>query len=67
VRRVPPVVLALFLWAAPAHAFSKQTGLQAMTDGTRIAYDLYEPDGTAPTAGWPAVLVLHGLGGSYRS
>ena len=63
-RRVPPVVLALFLWAAPAHAFSKQTGLQAMTDGTRIAYDLYEPDGTAPTAGWPAVLVLHGLGGS---
>ena len=38
VRRVPPVVLALLLWAAPAHAFSKQTGFQTMTDGTRVAY-----------------------------
>src|SRR6058998_3651990 len=35
-----------------------------MGDGTSIAYDLYEPDGAAPAAGWPGVVVLHGLGGS---
>jgi predicted acyl esterase len=35
-----------------------------MSDGTAIAYDLYEPDGTAPAEGWPGVVVLHGLGGS---
>ncbi len=52
------------LWAAPAQAFSKVTGTQTMKDGTSIAYDLYEPDGTAPAGGWPGVIVLHGLGGS---
>ena len=35
-----------------------------MKDGTSIAYDLYEPEGTAPAGGWPGVVVLHGLGGS---
>ena len=35
-----------------------------MSDGTQIAYDLYEPDGAAPAAGWPGVVLLHGLGGS---
>ena len=38
-----------------------------MADGTSIAYDLYEPDGTAPAGGWPGVVVLHGLGGSKDS
>src|SRR4051812_36275829 len=38
-----------------------------MADGTSIAYDLYEPDGAAPTGGWPGVVVLHGLGGSKDS
>jgi len=32
------------LWAAPAQAFSKQTGTRTMSDGTSIAYDLHEPD-----------------------
>src|SRR5205085_2924250 len=32
-----------------------------MSDGTSIAYDLYEPDGAAPAGGWPGVVVLHGL------
>src|SRR5438045_3912256 len=35
-----------------------------MSDGVPIAYDLYEPDGTAPAGGWPGVVVMHGLGGS---
>jgi esterase/lipase len=58
------VVTAALLWAAPAQAFSKQTGLQTMADGTSIAYDLYLPDGAAPAGGWPGVVVMHGLGGS---
>src|SRR5438874_5363071 len=58
------MVALLLLWAAPANAFTKQTGTRTMADGTSIAYDLYEPDGTAPAAGWPGVVVLHGLGGS---
>src|SRR5579871_5159451 len=64
VRRLLPVVAAALIWAAPANAFTKQTGFRTMTDGTQIAYDLYEPDGSAPAGGWPGVVLLHGLGGS---
>src|SRR5207245_6451529 len=31
-------------------------------DGVRIAVSYFEPKGTPPTAGWPAVVLLHGLG-----
>jgi esterase/lipase len=58
------MVALLLLWVAPANAFTKQTGTRTMADGTSIAYDLYEPDGSAPAGGWPGVVVLHGLGGS---
>ncbi len=54
----------LLVWAAPAQAFTKQTGTQPMDDGVALAYDLYVPDGTAPVTGWPGVVVMHGLGGS---
>ena len=64
VRRFLFVAAAALLWAAPAQAFSKQTGTQTMSDGVAIAYDLYEPDGAAPAGGWPGVVVMHGLGGS---
>lgn len=63
-RRLLVVAAAALLWAAPAQAFSKQTGMRTMSDGVAIAYDLYEPDGTAPAGGWPGVVVMHGLGGS---
>ena len=64
-RRILPIALALFLWtAAPAWAISKQSGTQTMADGTSISYDLYEPDGAVPAGGWPAAVLLHGLGGS---
>lgn len=66
-KRLLVVVAVALLWAAPAQAFSKQTGFQTMSDGVQIAYDLYEPDGTAPASGWPGVVVLHGLGGSKDS
>jgi predicted acyl esterase len=60
-------VALLLVWAAPAHAFTKQSGTQVMNDGTSIAYDLYEPDGSPPAGGWPGVVVLHGLGGTKDS
>lgn len=63
-KRLLLVVGIALLWAAPAQAFTKQTGFRTMSDGVQIAYDLYEPDGTAPATGWPGVVVLHGLGGS---
>src|SRR3954451_23739220 len=38
--------------------------MRTMSDGTSIAYDVYEPSGGAPAGGWPGVILLHGLGGS---
>jgi alpha-beta hydrolase superfamily lysophospholipase len=64
VRRLLIVAGVLALWAAPAQAFSKQTGTRTMSDGTLIAYDLYVPHGAAPAAGWPGIVLLHALGGS---
>lgn len=66
-KRLLIVVAALLVWAAPAQAFSKQSGTQTMDDGAVLAYDLYLPDGTAPVTGWPGVVVMHGLGGSKDS
>jgi predicted acyl esterase len=64
VKRFVVIAAVFLIWAAPAQAFTKQTGTRTMTDGTTIAYDLYLPDGTAPAGGWPGVIALHGLGGS---
>jgi esterase/lipase len=64
VRRLLIVVGAALLWAAPAQALTKQSGTRTMSDGTSIAYDLYQPGGAVPHGGWPGVVVLHGLGGS---
>jgi esterase/lipase len=51
--------------AAPAGTdVSVKTGFRTMSDGTQLAYDLYEPDGAPPAGGWPGVVVLHGLGGT---
>ena len=35
-----------------------------MGDGVSLASTLYLPDGAPPAGGWPAVLLLHGLGGN---
>jgi len=66
-KRVVLIAAAALVFAAPAQAFTKQTGTRAMDDGVPIAYDLYEPDGAAPAGGWPAVIVLHGLGGTKET
>jgi len=37
-----------------------------MDDGVRIDAALLLPDGTAPTGGWPAIMMFHGLGGNHQ-
>lgn len=62
--RVLLAVAALLLWAGPAAAFSKQDVTVTMDDGVPIAATIYLPDGAAPAGGWPAIVLLHGLGGT---
>jgi alpha-beta hydrolase superfamily lysophospholipase len=62
--RVLVIVAAALLWAAPAQAASTTSGFRTMADGTRIAYDLYQPSGQPPADGWPGVILLPGLGSS---
>ena len=57
-------VVATLVAAPQAAAFTRSEHTLSMGDGVALAASLYMPDGTAPPDGWPAVLVLHGLGGS---
>jgi predicted acyl esterase len=57
-------VVAALAVAAPAGAFTRTDQPLTMGDGVALASSLYLPDGAPPTGGWPAVLVLHGLGGN---
>ena len=45
-----------------ASAFSKTDVMITMSDGPKIAATYYVPDNPPPGAGWPSVLMLHGLG-----
>jgi predicted acyl esterase len=62
------VVLAMVLAAlvpagrAAAGDFTQTDTRVAMSDGVHIAVSYFEPKGTPPPAGWPAVILLHGLG-----
>jgi predicted acyl esterase len=53
-----------FAFPATASAFSKEDKQILMSDGVKIAATYYAPDGAPPAGGWPAVMLLHGLGGS---
>ena len=44
--------------------FTKQDAKVTMDDGVQLGTTLYLPDGPQPTAGWPGVIMLHGLGGN---
>jgi predicted acyl esterase len=59
--------LALAAGASGRVAFTTTSGTQPMDDGVTIAWTLYEPDGAAPAGGWPAVVVMHGLGGTKET
>jgi predicted acyl esterase len=51
---------------APAVAHATEVSL-TMDDGVRIDASLDVPPGPAPAAGWPAVMMFHGLGGNHTS
>ena len=55
---------AALTWAGTAagQGFSKADATISMDDGVAIASTLYIPSGTPPVGGWPAVMVMHGMG-----
>ncbi len=62
-RRFLLLVVCLFaVQAGAAQAFSKSEHTLAMGDGVSLGATYYAPDGAPPQGGWPAVLMLHGLG-----
>jgi fermentation-respiration switch protein FrsA (DUF1100 family) len=52
---------AALAWPAAAAAFTRTDEMVTMADGIAIATTLTLPDGAPPPAGWPAVMMLHGL------
>ena len=73
VRRVF-VVLALALAtlvpagrAAVAGDFTQIDTRVTMSDGVRLAVSYFQPTGAPPPAGWPAVVLLHGLGQTRKA
>jgi alpha-beta hydrolase superfamily lysophospholipase len=59
------VVAALVCGGSAFAATLLQLTLPA-SDGVKLACSLVEPDGAAPAGGWPAVMLLHGLGGKHQ-
>jgi alpha-beta hydrolase superfamily lysophospholipase len=57
-------VLSLLLAALIGVATPQPVTVTA-SDGITLACSIVEPDGTAPSGGWPAVILFHGLGGSH--
>jgi fermentation-respiration switch protein FrsA (DUF1100 family) len=49
-----------------ASAFTKQDLALTMSDGARLAATLYEPAAAPPPAGFPAIVMLHGVGGKRQ-
>lgn len=58
---------AAAVWAGAASAFSKTDTPIVMDDGVALAATLYLPNGSPPAAGWPAIVMFHGLGGNRLS
>jgi len=58
------VALAALVPTARAAAgdFTQTDAKVRMSDGVSIAVSYFEPKGTPPPSGWPAVILLHGLG-----
>jgi predicted acyl esterase len=53
---------AALLAPSAAHGFTKTDVTIPMDDGVGIAATYYAPAGGEPPGGWPAVLMLHGIG-----
>ena len=61
------VCVFILLPAGVAQAYTKTDHWLPMGDGVTLAATFYTPDGVPPAGGWPAVLMLHGLGGERSS
>jgi predicted acyl esterase len=59
---------AALLWApaALADSFTKTDGVFLADDGVQLATTLYEPTSARPAAGYPAIVMFHGLGGKRQ-
>ncbi len=57
--------LVALLAAGRASASTQELTLR-MDDGVDLAATLYEPDGAPPPAGYPAIVLFHGLGGKRQ-
>lgn len=68
-RAFAGVLAAVVLLGADSPGAGYTTTQHALTmgDGVTLAATLYTPDGAPPERGWPAILVLHGLGGNRDS
>jgi pimeloyl-ACP methyl ester carboxylesterase len=63
-RAVLIVTLVALFAPAQAQAFTKTDLTIPMDDGVQIAATYYVPAGPQPIGGWPAVMMLHGIGES---
>ncbi len=59
-------VVAALVCGGSAFAATPQQLTFVASDGANLACSLVEPDGAAPTGGWPAVMLFHGLGGKHQ-
>ena len=59
------IVAALVCGGSALAATPQQLTIPA-SDGAKLACSLVEPDGAAPSGGWPAVMLFHGLGGKHQ-
>lgn len=57
------VAVTLLVSPGMARAWTKQDVSIPTSDGVSLASTLYIPDGRPPPDGWPAIMLLHGLGG----
>ncbi|HET7856801.1 MAG TPA: alpha/beta fold hydrolase, partial [Gaiellaceae bacterium] len=62
-RVLVTAVLVAFAAAFAPSALAKSDLTIVMDDGVPIAATYYLPDGEVPPGGWPAVMLLHGIGG----
>jgi predicted acyl esterase len=67
VRRLFVVVVLVVAALVPARRaaagdFTQSDTRVTMSDGVHIAVSYFQPTGTPPPGGWPAVVLLHGLG-----
>jgi alpha-beta hydrolase superfamily lysophospholipase len=69
VRRALIGVVAAALLCAPgavAGSFTKTDGMFTADDGVQLAYTFYEPTTGMAPAGFPAIMMFHGLGGKRQ-